>query len=88
MIRNQGFSWQKQLEEGCFQEQIGRKLKKKLVKCYIWSIALFGHEIWTLRKVYQKYAESFEMWCWRRMEISWTDRERNEVLQGAREERP
>jgi len=27
----------------------------------------------------QKYLESFEMWCWRRMEkISWTDHVRNE----------
>jgi hypothetical protein len=33
------------------------------------------------RKVDQKYMESLEMWCWRRMEkISWTDRVRNEVL--------
>jgi hypothetical protein len=48
---------------------------------------LFGDEIWTLRKVGQKYVESFGMWYWRRMEkISWTDRERNEVLQGAKEE--
>jgi hypothetical protein len=37
----------------------------------------------------QKYLESFEMWCWRRMEkISWTDRVRNEeVLQTVKEER-
>jgi hypothetical protein len=29
----------------------------------------------------QKYLESFEMWCWRRMEkISWTDRVRNEEV--------
>jgi hypothetical protein len=29
----------------------------------------------------QKHLESFEMWCWRRMEkISWTDHVRNEVL--------
>ena len=27
-----------------------------------------------LRNVDQKYLESFEMWCWRRMEISLTDR--------------
>jgi hypothetical protein len=34
----------------------------------------------TLRKVDQKYLDSFEMWCWRKMErISWTDRVRNEV---------
>jgi hypothetical protein len=29
----------------------------------------------------QKYLESFEMWCWRRMEkISWTDHVRNEEV--------
>jgi hypothetical protein len=50
---------------------------------------LYGAETWTLRKVDQKYLESFEMWCWRRMEkISWTDRVRNEeVLHRANEER-
>jgi hypothetical protein len=27
---------------------------KKIVKCYIWSIALYGAETWTLCKVDQK----------------------------------
>jgi len=41
---------------------------------YIWSIALYGTETWTLRAVDQKDLESFEMWYWRMMEkISWTD---------------
>jgi hypothetical protein len=49
---------------------------------------LYGAEIWTLQKVDQKYLEGFEMWCWRRMErINWTDRVRNEVLHGVKEER-
>jgi hypothetical protein len=49
---------------------------------------LYGAETWTLRKVDQKYLESFEMWCWRRMEISWTDCVRNEeVLHRVKEER-
>jgi hypothetical protein len=43
-------------------------LRKKLVKCYIWSMALNGVETWTLWAVDQKHLESFEMWCWRRME--------------------
>jgi hypothetical protein len=30
--------------------------------CYIWSIALYGAETWTLRAVDQKQLESFEMW--------------------------
>jgi hypothetical protein len=64
-------------------------LRKKLAKCCIWSIALCGAEKWTLRKVDQKYLESFGMWCWRRMEkISWTDRVRNEeVLHRVKEDR-
>jgi hypothetical protein len=53
------------------------------------SIAVYGAETWTLPKVDQKYLESYEMWCWRRMEkISWTDRVRNEeVLHRVKEER-
>jgi len=43
------------------------------VKCYIWSIPLYVAETWTLRKLDQKYLESFEMRCWRRVaEIVWT----------------
>jgi hypothetical protein len=49
---------------------------------------LYGAETWTLRKADQKYLESFEMWCWRRLEkMSWTDRVRNEVLHRVKEER-
>jgi hypothetical protein len=72
-----------------FTSKLHLNLRNKLVKCYLWSIALYGVEKWTLRKVDQKYLESFEMWCWRRVEkISWTDRVRNEeVLHRLKEER-
>jgi hypothetical protein len=72
-----------------FASKLALELRKKLVKCYIWSIALYGAETWTLRKLDQKYMESFEMWCWRRMEkISWTDRVNNEaILHRVKEER-
>jgi hypothetical protein len=44
-------------------------------------VALYGAENWTFRAVDQKHLESFEMWCWRRMEkISWTDHVRNEEV--------
>jgi hypothetical protein len=46
-----------------FTRKLDLNLRKKLVKCYIWSITLCGAEAWTLRKVDQKYLESFEMWC-------------------------
>jgi hypothetical protein len=61
-----------------FTSTLDLELSKKLVKCYIWSIALYGAETWTLQAVDQKHLESFEMWCWRRMEkISWTEHVRN-----------
>jgi hypothetical protein len=40
-------------------------LRKKLVKSYIWSTAVYGVETRTLWKVDQKYLGYFEMWCWR-----------------------
>jgi hypothetical protein len=41
-----------------------------------------------VRAVDQKHLESSEMWCWRRMEISWTDHVRNEeVLLRVKEQR-
>jgi len=72
-----------------FTNTLDLELRKKLVKCYVWNIALYGAETWTLRAVDQKYLESFEMWCWRRMEkISWTDHVRNEdVLLRVKEQR-
>jgi hypothetical protein len=59
------------------------------VNCYVWSIALYGAETWTLQAVEQKHLEGFEMWCWRRMEkIIWTDHVRNEdVLLRVKEQR-
>jgi hypothetical protein len=59
------------------------------VKSYIWSIALYGTKTWTLRKLDQKYLESFEMGCWRMMEkISWMDCINNEaVLHRVKEDR-
>jgi hypothetical protein len=69
--------------------KVDLNLRKKLVKCYICSTALYGAETWTLRQIDQKYLESFEMWCWRRKEkISWTDRVRDEeVKRTVKEER-
>ena len=58
-----------------FTSTVDLKLRKKLVKCYIWSTAFYGAETWMLRAVDQKHLESFEMWYWRRIEkIIWTDR--------------
>jgi hypothetical protein len=39
------------------------ELREKLVRYYVWSIALYGSETWTLRKLERKYLDTFEMWC-------------------------
>jgi hypothetical protein len=72
-----------------FTSTLDLELRKKRVKCYVWSIALYGAETWTLWAVDQKHLVSFEMWCWRRMEkVSWTDHVRNgEVLLRVKEQR-
>jgi len=61
----------------------------QLVKCYSWSTALYGAETWMLWAVDHKHLDSFEMWCWRKMDkISWTHHVRNEeVLLRVKEQR-
>jgi hypothetical protein len=42
-----------------FTGTLDLELRSKLVKCCIWSIALYGAETWTLLAVEQKQLESF-----------------------------
>ena len=42
-----------------FTSKLDLNLRKKLVKCYIWSMALYGAETWTLRAADQKYLGKF-----------------------------
>ena len=64
-------------KKNLFTSKLDLHLRKKLVKCYVWSMTLYGADTWTIRATDQKLLESFEMWCWRRVEISWTDHVRN-----------
>jgi hypothetical protein len=42
-----------------FTSKLDLNLRKKLVKCYIWSIEFCGVETWTHREVDQKYLKNF-----------------------------
>jgi len=74
-------------KKSLFISKLDLNLRNKLVKCCFWSIAVYGAETWTLRKVHRKYLKSSEMWCWREKEkIRWADHVRNEeVLQWVKE---
>ena len=54
-MANAAFSKKKTL----FTSKLDLNLRKKLIKCCIWSMALYGTETWTLRAADQKYLESF-----------------------------
>jgi hypothetical protein len=52
--RHSKSSIQEEEEEGeksLFTSKLGLHLRKKIVKCYIWSLAFYGAENWTSRKV-------------------------------------
>jgi hypothetical protein len=60
-------------EISIFTRKLDLNLRKKVVECNIWSMALYGVGNWTLRRVDQKYLASFKLWCLKRMNITWTD---------------
>jgi hypothetical protein len=49
-----------------FAKKLDLNLRKTVVKCYIWSTALYGAETWARLKADEKYQQSFEIWCWRK----------------------
>lgn len=56
-------------------------LRLRFVKCYIWSVLLYGMEGWTLRKTAINRLEAFEMWLYRRvLKVPWTARLTNEEI--------
>jgi len=70
-----------------FTKTLVLNLRMKPVKCYIWSIALFGAETLVLRKIDQKCLESFQIW--RGLDkISWTGRVRNEAIGATEPHKP
>lgn len=42
------------------QRSLDLELNKKDIKRLVWSVALYGANIWTLSKIYYKYLESLK----------------------------
>jgi len=79
----QAFGSRKRLMTG----KMNLDLKKKIAKCTIWRVVLYGAETWTMTQADRERLEAFEMWVWRRMlKVSWVDKVSNaEVLQTVQE---
>ena len=58
---------------------VNMKLRLRLLKCFIWSVLLYGCEAWTLDMKLRRRLEAVEMWFLRRMlRVPWTARLTNE----------
>lgn len=67
---------------------ISLETKMRHLRCYVFTVLLYGIESWTLTEATTKKLEAFEMWIYRRMlKISWTARITNkEVLRRMKKE--
>ncbi|KAI5640823.1 hypothetical protein NE865_06931 [Phthorimaea operculella] len=76
-------------KKSIFTSSMPMNIRKRFIKTYIWSIALYGCETWTMTQRDRERLEAFEMWGWRRMQkIKWTDKVTNEeVLVQVKEKR-
>lgn len=56
-------------------------LKIRLIRCYIFTVLLYGVEAWTMTEQLMKKISAFEMWVYRRvLRISWKDHITNEEV--------
>lgn len=62
-------------------DNLNLKLRQRMIRCYIWSVLLYGAETWTLKAAAVNRLEAFEMWLHRRMlRIPWTAMQTNEAV--------
>ena len=55
--------------------------KVRLVKTMFFPVALYGCEIWTIKKAEHLRIDVFELWCWRRLlRVLWTARRSNQSI--------
>ena len=55
--------------------------KVHLVKAMVFSVAMYGCESWTIKKVEHRRTDAFELWCWRRLlRVPWTAKRFNQSI--------
>ena len=43
-------------------------IKIRLVKDMVFPVVMYGCESWTIKKAEHRRTDTFELWCWRRLE--------------------
>ena len=49
-----------------FTDKMNLELKKRIMKCLVWSVAAYAAETWMLTQTGRRRLEVFEMWIWKR----------------------
>ncbi|CAG9838667.1 unnamed protein product [Diabrotica balteata] len=53
-------------------------LRIRLLRCYVFSVLLYGVEFWTVNKIDLNRLEAFKMWCYKRiLKVSWVEKIQN-----------
>ena len=56
-------------------------IKMCLVKAMVFSVVMYGCEIWTVKKAECRRIDAFELWCWRTLlRVPWTARRSNQSI--------
>ena len=52
-----------------------------IVKAMVFSVVMYGCEIWTIKKAECQKTDIFKLWCWRRLlRVPWTARRSNQSI--------
>ena len=55
--------------------------KVHLIKAMVFSVVMYGCEIWTIKKSEHRRFDAFELWCWGRLlRVPWTARRSNQSI--------
>ena len=55
--------------------------KVHLVKAMVFPVVMYGCESWMIKKAERLRADTFELWCWRRLlRVPWTARRSNQSI--------
>ena len=55
--------------------------KVHIIKAVVFPVAMYGCEIWTIKKAEHQRIDAFELWCWRRLlRVSWMTRRSNHSI--------
>ena len=61
--------------------RLNMEIRKRILRCYVFSTLLYGAETWTITKPMEDRIKAFELWTYRRMlKISWTAKVSNEEV--------